>query len=162
MTDLHAALKLLAAGWPQEMSREQVAAYAEGLGDVPGPDLLAVVTSAIRTDRWRPAVADLRLRVLEACGDLGPPASEATAQAQALDWWYRRSRIAPGAGPVAERPDVHPLVERAWIAAGPDAPPGVFSARYRDERERAGRAAAARRLDAAPALDAPAQRSIGA
>lgn len=134
--DLRSAVRLIDASWPGALSPDRIAAYAEGLADVPVPYLLDAVRYAVRVEEHRPTVATLRRIVLHRAGLLGPPPSEAVAAAHQLDEWAAAAAVAPGAGPIIERPDVHPLVLCAWEAAGPDAPPGVFTARYRDEQQR--------------------------
>ncbi len=129
------ALELLAAGWPQPLSREQVAVYAEMLADIPPDELAHAVRRLITTSDFRPSVAEIRRAVITHRAAL-PSEEEAAAQCRLLDEW-ESGRIVPwGAQPEPPPPpEVHPLVLEAWHVAGPGAFAGVFARAYRDARD---------------------------
>ncbi len=158
---LRPALELLAAGWPQQFTREQVTVYAEMLADVPPDELVAAVRHLIATSDFRPSVAEVRRTVLVARSGIPTP-EQAAAQAEALDDWHRARAVPWGAqAEPPPAPDVHPLVLEAWRVAGPASLPAVFARSFREARDAWLHEAAARPIGDAPALGASEARELG-
>lgn len=158
---LRPALELLAAGWPQELTREQITVYAEMLADVPPDELLAAVRRLIATNDFRPSVAEVRRTVIVARAGIPTP-EQAAEQAEALDAWNRAHAVPWGAQPEPPPPpDVHPLVREAWRVAGDAAIPAVFARAFREVRDAWIGEAASRPLTEAPALGASRSPELG-
>lgn len=154
-------LELLAVGWPQALSREQVAVYAEMLADVPAGELEAALRRLLTTADFRPSVAEIRRSVVLARADV-PTDEEAAAQAALLDSWAASAAVPWGAqAEPPPRPVVHPLVASAWSVAGPGSYPAVFARAYRDARSSWAEQTASRPLSEGPALEGV-QRGLGA
>lgn len=155
---LRDALSLLAAAWPQTLSREQAAIYAEMLADIDADELVAAIRQLIATDEYRPAVARIRSAVIDSRGLL-PSETVAVAQAAALADWESQHRVPLGArnpATLPARPDVHPTVAAAYTAVGTTHMPSFIRA-WRAARDEASSALAIAPLDR-PALPAPEPR----
>lgn len=141
------AIDLLAAGWPQQLNREQIAVYVEMLADIPPDELVVTIRNLIATADFRPSVAQIRRTVIESRG-LIPTEGEAVEQKRDLDEWHDARMVPLGAqGRVLARPEVHPLVLEAWKVAGEDSYQSVFVKAFREQRERFVRATAVEKLN---------------
>lgn len=133
---LREVAQLIAAGWPQPITAEQITVYAEMLADAPPDELMAAVRRLIATSEYRPAVSVIRTAVIDARAVV-PDETQAAAQRDALDVWEASRAVPWGAqAEPPERPEVHPAVLDAWTAVGADAYPAVFLRAFRDTRQR--------------------------
>lgn len=123
------ALMLLAYSWPGEWSDGQAETYRMMLADVPSGDLLRAVSAAVKTSEFRPSVAAIRREVLDARVSF-PSADEAVSQAEEWSYFRQQSQFAGGSYR-PRKPEVHPLVVKAWNEVGLDVTePQWFTRRY--------------------------------
>jgi hypothetical protein len=120
MTDHPAAqaIRMLEHGWPGRMTPETAALYLDGLGDLPAGALVAAVRTLLRTSEYRPSVALVRQEAGRQGAGAAPGDLEAMAQALELLRYREQLRHVNGSGYEAQRPAVHPAVERVCLAAG--------------------------------------------
>ncbi len=79
------AVQKLAAAFRQDLRPDTVGVYAERLADLPRPALVAAVDSLIETQKFFPAVGEIRREVTRLCGMIPPPAPVALALVQQAD-----------------------------------------------------------------------------
>lgn len=126
-------VSMIAAAWPMPaMTTDQAALYLDGLSDIPADIGMHAVRRLILAEDFRPTVAKIRRTAADVAGLCPPSLAAAMVEAESLLEWRRRSLVARGAGMgPGDPPNVHPAVQEAVAASGPDWMPGVFSARYR-------------------------------
>lgn len=109
-------VRLVEYGWTNgQFEPEHAVVYLDGVSDLPFETTDHALRRLIRTDRFRPAVADIRLEVARLSGMLPPALPDAVDQAVTFIRYIDDSQWTSGA---LDEPAVHPAVKAAVEASG--------------------------------------------